>query len=329
MRTWPAALMAVIVWLVGGVFLASTAGATPFTLANPIEIDIIFPIPGEPDLVARATILPDTTILGDLVCLDPPSSCTDVEAFVFRVSVAPESTVLLENIGFSAPGSLISGMGYFVGEGMAPEVGVIQPGGTVAIFDPPCPPRHVCPPGGGSFLHPGETSEVLFVALATNDLMAGQTVVFRYNFIALIPIEITGTIVPITPPDPTVGVQIDIKPGSDFNPIHPSGRGNLPVAILGSETFDAIDVDVTTLALGPDAAAPSHDLTKPGVFADHLRDVNDDGFADLVSHYRTQGTGILPDDAEACIAGDLLDGTPFEGCDTIRVVTGGNRRLRR
>jgi hypothetical protein len=115
-------------------------------------------------------------------------------------------------------------------------------------------------------------------------------------------------------------VPLDIKPGSDSNPINPSGRGILPVAILGSETFDATDVDVTTLALGPDAAAPAHDLTKPGLFEDHLRDVNDDGFTDLVSHYRTQETGISRDDAEACITGDLLDSTPFEGCNTVEVL---------
>jgi hypothetical protein len=327
MRTWPAALMAAIVWLVGGIVLAGTAAAAPFTIANPIEIDLIFTSPGLPDVVARATILPDTTILGDLVCLDPPSSCTDVETFVFRVSVAPESTEYLQNIAFSAPGSLISGMGYFVGEGEAPEVGAIRSGGTVANFDQAEICRG-CPPGGGNFLQPGETSETLFVALAANDLKAGQTVVFIHNFSALIPIEITGTIVPITPPTPTVGVQIDIKPGSDSNPINPSGRGNLPVAILGSDTFDAMDVDATTLALGPDAAAPSHDLTKPGVFEDHLRDVNDDGFTDLVTHYQTQQTGILREDLEACITGDLLDGTPFEGCDAIRVIT-GTRGFRR
>ncbi len=84
------------------------------------------------------------------------------------------------------------------------------------------------------------------------------------------------------------------------------------------------DVDVTTLALGPDAAAPSHDLTKPGLFEDHLRDVNGDGFTDLVSHYRTQEMGISPDGAEVCIIGDLLHGPPFEGCDTIRIVTRGS-----
>jgi hypothetical protein len=123
-------------------------------------------------------------------------------------------------------------------------------------------------------------------------------------------------------------VDIDIKPGSDSNPIQPSGRGNLPVAILGSDIFNVLDVDVTTLAFGPDAAAPSHDLTKSGAFEDHLRDINDDGLTDLVSHYRTQETGISQVDAEACITGDLLDGTPFEGCDVIRAIPGG-RRVRR
>jgi hypothetical protein len=138
-----------------------------------------------------------------------------------------------------------------------------------------------------------------------------------------------GIFIATLPESPTVLlVAIDIKPGSNSNPINPSGRGKLPVAILGSDTFDAMDVDVTTLAFGPDAPAPSHDLTKPSVFEKHLRDVNDDGFTDLVSHYRTQETGISPDDAEACIAGDLLDGTPFEGCDVIRTVRGG-RRVRR
>jgi CSLREA domain-containing protein len=119
-----------------------------------------------------------------------------------------------------------------------------------------------------------------------------------------------------------IPVEIDIRPGSDSNPIQPSGRGKLPVAILGLDAFDVLDVDVTTLAFGPYAAASAHDLTKPGVFEDHLRDVNDDGSTDLVSHYRIQNTGIDAYDAKACLTGETLDGEPFEGCDAVRTVPG-------
>jgi uncharacterized membrane protein len=126
----------------------------------------------------------------------------------------------------------------------------------------------------------------------------------------------------------TTQVVINVRPDSDTNPVNPMNRGVIPVAILGSDTLDIRNLDVTTLALGPDAAAPVHDLTKQSLFADHLQDVDGDGFTDLVSHYRTQEAGISLNDAEACITGDLLDGTPFEGCDTIRVVT-GRRGFRR
>jgi hypothetical protein len=48
-----------------------------------------------------------------------------------------------------------------------------------------------------------------------------------------------------------------------------------------------------------------------------LEDVNGDGFTDLISHYSTAATDIAPGQGEACITGQLDDGTLLEGCASI------------
>ena len=111
-----------------------------------------------------------------------------------------------------------------------------------------------------------------------------------------------------------IQVDIDIKPGSDPNSINPRSKGVIPVAILGSADFDVNDVDVTTLTFGPDGATPAHRA------GGHVEDVNGDGFDDLVSHYRTQDTGVSSGDTEACVDGATTGGTPIHGCDAVRVV---------
>ena len=116
-----------------------------------------------------------------------------------------------------------------------------------------------------------------------------------------------------------ISFEVDIKPNNVVNSINPGSGGLIPVAILGSETFDVAGVNVGSLAFGvpfgvpPCCPGPAH--------GGHLEDVNLDGFTDLVLHFPTQETGISAGDTEACLTGALLDGYLFEeGCDMIRTV---------
>lgn len=116
-----------------------------------------------------------------------------------------------------------------------------------------------------------------------------------------------GTIVLHILPPPA----INIRPGSERNPVNPMGQGKIPVAILGSADFDVAEVDVDSLAFGP-AGAPPAERPRP-----RRRDVNRDGFTDLVSHYETHETGIAFGDTEACLSGERLEGIPFTVCDVV------------
>ena len=114
---------------------------------------------------------------------------------------------------------------------------------------------------------------------------------------------------------------IDIKPGSDPNSINiKRTTGVVAVAVLGTAAFDVMEIDVATLRFGPDLAVAAHDLTDPIVYADHLEDVNEDGFMDLVSHYVVGDIGLARGDTEACLIGETLSGIPIEGCDSVRIL---------
>jgi hypothetical protein len=79
-------------------------------------------------------------------------------------------------------------------------------------------------------------------------------------------------------------------------------------------------VDVTTLRFGPNLATPRHDLTDVDTYFEHLQDVNDDGFLDLVSHFVQKETGLTSGDVTAELIGNLLDGNSILGTDSVRVL---------
>jgi outer membrane protein assembly factor BamB len=117
-----------------------------------------------------------------------------------------------------------------------------------------------------------------------------------------------------------VPIEIDVKPRNETNPINPRAHGVTPVALLGSEEFDVTEVEPTTLRFGPGEAAPVHDLTNGWPYSDPLRDVNRDGYTDLLVHFSTQESSIQCSDTEVTLTGQLIDGFFIEGTDTIRTV---------
>ncbi len=123
----------------------------------------------------------------------------------------------------------------------------------------------------------------------------------------------------------TVGVGIDIRPGSRRNIINPRSRGRIPVAILSSAEFDAPgEVDEGSLSFGGTGDEASLDFCLGrGV------DMNRDGRSDLICVFRTRAAGFEPGDSEGVLKGETLDGVPIEGRDAVIIVGGRLRTVQR
>ena len=51
------------------------------------------------------------------------------------------------------------------------------------------------------------------------------------------------------------------------------------------------------------------------------KDVNKDGFRDLIVHFQTNALELGAGDTEAVLEGATFDGLPIQGSDTVRVVS--------
>jgi len=110
-----------------------------------------------------------------------------------------------------------------------------------------------------------------------------------------------------------IPVDIDIKPGSDPNCFNNDGHGVIPVAILGSATFDATQVDPLTLSLDSQTVKTKGN----GDPQTNIEDVNGDGFDDLVVKIIDADGTYAVGTGTATLTGQLFDGTPIEGTDSI------------
>ncbi|UCG45596.1 MAG: hypothetical protein JSV58_02085, partial [Candidatus Bathyarchaeota archaeon] len=117
-------------------------------------------------------------------------------------------------------------------------------------------------------------------------------------------------------------VSIDIKPGSFPNSIGLLNRGRLPVAILGSDTFDVMDIDPVTIMLVTVGVALQGSPNAPKLACSY-EDVDEDGYTDLLARFSmdelvSQGAFSL-DTTFLTLTASLFDGTPIGGSDSVVV----------
>ncbi len=118
-----------------------------------------------------------------------------------------------------------------------------------------------------------------------------------------------------------VNVGIDIKPGSYPNCFNNNGNGVIPVAVLGSETFDVSLIDPGTVAMD---GMTVKTVGKADKLLSHIEDVSGpdgvpDGFADLVVQIVDEDGVFEQGSGTAIVTGLLVDGRSFEGSDEICV----------
>lgn len=106
--------------------------------------------------------------------------------------------------------------------------------------------------------------------------------------------------------------SIDIKPGSDPNSINLKSKGVVPVAALTTGEFDATTIDPATVVFA--GASPVRWATE---------DVDGDGDADLVFHFKTQALDLNKDSTSATLTGGTSDGKHIRGTDAVRIVPAG------
>jgi probable HAF family extracellular repeat protein len=116
-----------------------------------------------------------------------------------------------------------------------------------------------------------------------------------------------------TPTSEPITVAVDFKPGSATNPINPRSNGEVPVAILTTDTFDATTVDAATSAWGLRELRPF-----PVRVA--IEDVNHDGLSDLLLHFNTQDTGIECGATSLSLTGQTFSGQGIRGANSIVTV---------
>ena len=144
------------------------------------------------------------------------------------------------------------------------------------------------------------------LSITGKDSASGMPFEYEYT-------ESTETLTPIVQ---ALNVAIDIKPGSDPNCFNINGHGVIPVAVLGNADFGVSQIDLASVAFG-ELAVRVRGNKGPLCSIEYS---NDDAYLDLVCHFEDEAGNWDAGNGEAMLTGDLMDGTSFEGTDSICVV---------
>jgi len=145
------------------------------------------------------------------------------------------------------------------------------------------------------------------------------------------------TVVVIALPPEPVELPLDIKPGSCPNPLNIKGNGKLPVAILGTEDFDVMDIDPNSITIARadgEMGSAGVNVKPNGLLHFSYEDVGTpydgdpcgchemggDGYMDLSIKFNTQDlvaalaldTEMNDTELELVVSGTFMNGLSFE-----------------
>ena len=118
----------------------------------------------------------------------------------------------------------------------------------------------------------------------------------------------------------TIPISINIKIGGVPNSINLGSKGNVPVAVLSTETFDATTLVLSSVTFG---GAPIQARNNGTLMASFV-DVNDDGRPDLILHFDTQSLNLTNASTQATLTGMTTNGRCVSGSDSVNIVPKGH-----
>jgi hypothetical protein len=280
------------------------------------------------DSTVHAKLLPvGWCVLVVLLCAAPCGATTVAvgETLDLHGAVADGYVMVLGTLNLY-PGAHVEYYVYALGGTINIYAGELGNYGSILIFDGdngyPDPIVTVYGTGfalDGARLDPSVTEFIYAIGdstVLTGTYENGDPVILDFWFFGGVPVHLSSSAVR--------EVAIDIKPGSDTNPINLKSKGLVPVAVLTTDGFAAAAVDPQTVLLA--GVAPLRWT---------MEDVDGDGDKDMLFHFKTEdlATVLTEDSTEATLAaqmtvpatsqsaGQTNNRSPVSGTDKVRIVS--------